>query len=48
MLWMICDAVRNLLNDLTGTGRHAYTWDAEGRLATIASPSGGSVVATYI
>jgi RHS repeat-associated protein len=44
---MTYDAARNLLRDGTGTGSHSYTWDAEGRLATIASPSGGSAIATY-
>jgi RHS repeat-associated protein len=41
------DAAGNMTSDGTGTGSHSYTWDAEGRLTTIASPSGGSVIATY-
>ena len=41
------DAAGNMLQDGTGTGSHAYTWDGEGRMASVSSAP-GTTVATYV
>src|SRR2546427_5620844 len=42
------DAAGNLTSDGTGTGTYSYTWNAEGRLATATTPSGGTSTTSFI
>jgi len=41
------DAVGNVLTDGTGTGSNSYTWDAEGRVASLTPYGGSTQTMTY-